>query len=620
MKPRTKVLAAIYFVMILGVAAFSRFYGNNWDQGQHLNPDERFLTMVATGMEWPASVKEYLDTDRSKLNPHNNKNDFYVYGTWPVILVKFIAEKMHQGDYGGLTLIGRIISGLCDMLTLMVVFLFGKRLSFLLRANAQHDKRQTEPRDLVMGLFSMGLYGLMALPIQLSHFYTTDPYLTLFLTISLFILLFSPSLGTGVLLGVSTGFALSAKISGFLIFPVICLYGLVYIFPELSSAIKRSYRNSFNTEKSVWKSLFSKCVQLFIFYSVFSVFFYLSFRLLMPYLFATPNLITVSLNHKVLDNWKTLEGFNNANAWFPPSVQWINQAKISYPFFDIAFIGLGLPMAMVCFSGILLAIKKTKKYSILLLPLAVVGVTFFYQGVQFGMNMRYFLPLYPVFAVMGGLFLLTVYSSSLWKKQPVRISSGILIGISLLIWPVSFLRIYTRPHSRVSASEWIYTNIPPGSHVSYEHWDDPLPLNLPDYPASNNYPGVELPMFGDDSPEKWKDLEKKLDTVDYLVLSSNRVYGSTGSVPERYPLTAKFYDQLFSGKLAFKKVAEFTSRPGLSIPIDACIPIPLFNYGFLDTRTKVKQPCQGIEFIDDYTDESWTVYDHPKVTIFQKKF
>jgi hypothetical protein len=59
-----------------------------------------------------------------------------------------------------------------------------------------------------------------------------------------------------------------------------------------------------------------------------------------------------------------------------------------------------------------------------------------------------------------------------------------------------------------------------------------------------------------------------------------------------YPLTNQYYKDLFSGQLGFEKIAEFTSYPT----------IPFIN----------------VQIKDDSADESFTVYDHPKIIIFKK--
>jgi hypothetical protein len=60
-----------------------------------------------------------------------------------------------------------------------------------------------------------------------------------------------------------------------------------------------------------------------------------------------------------------------------------------------------------------------------------------------------------------------------------------------------------------------------------------------------------------------------------------------------YPLTAKYYKNLFSGKLGFKKIQEFKSEPT----------IPFINIGINDLSA----------------DENFTVFDHPTIMIFKKK-
>ena len=68
----TKRAAALCSVTLLAMAAILRLHGLDWDQGQHLHPDERFLTMVETAIVPPHSIAEYFDTARSPLNPANH--------------------------------------------------------------------------------------------------------------------------------------------------------------------------------------------------------------------------------------------------------------------------------------------------------------------------------------------------------------------------------------------------------------------------------------------------------------------------------------------------------------------------------------------------------------------
>ena len=69
--PGHPLVTGAALLVILLVAAYFRFTGLNWDDGHHLHPDERFLTMVENALELPGSVGAYFDTAQSPLNPHN---------------------------------------------------------------------------------------------------------------------------------------------------------------------------------------------------------------------------------------------------------------------------------------------------------------------------------------------------------------------------------------------------------------------------------------------------------------------------------------------------------------------------------------------------------------------
>src|SRR5512137_676526 len=99
-------------VLILLAGAYLRTTGLDWDEGQHLHPDERFLTMVESGIspvkacnlpdtpiencpnsqkDW-LSFSEYFNSAESSLNPHNRGYTFFVYGTLPIFMVRYVAE------------------------------------------------------------------------------------------------------------------------------------------------------------------------------------------------------------------------------------------------------------------------------------------------------------------------------------------------------------------------------------------------------------------------------------------------------------------------------------------------------------------------------------------------
>src|SRR5260370_41929770 len=96
-----------------------------------------------------------------------------------------------------------------------------------------------------------------------------------------------------------------------------------------------------------------------------------------------------------------------------------------------------------------------------------------------------------------------------------------------LLWAVAFTAIYRNPQSRVAASEWIYANIPKGSVLASEHWDDALPLRIHGRdPYDGFYQGVQMHWYAEDTQQKLIEALTLLDRADYIILSSNRLYES----------------------------------------------------------------------------------------------
>lgn len=573
----------LFFIGILLLTIGTRFTGLSWDKGQHLNPDERFLTMVAPELKFPKTIGEYFNTDTSPLNPHNKGFTFFVYGTWPMILVKGVGEALGKGGYDNLLTVGRITMATIDVFTACVVFAITKRIA---KSNAK-------------ALMAFFFYAIMVLPIQQAHFFTVDSILTFCLAVTLLFLTFPINGTTGMLVGIAFGLSLATKISAA---PVLAV---IVIITGLSLLVNK------------------KVSQTICFYLFFVLFSYCTLRVFLPYLFADSAFLSFHLNSKLMGNWKQLESFNDPKAWFPPGVQWIGTPPILYPLIQITFFGLGLPLMILVLTGVLWTVHTAKRQFYYFLPILFSLVIFLYEGVQYAKSMRYFLPMYPALAVTTGIFFIEMITKGKIPHDKKRLSIQKFVHWGLVtllflsfLWPTAFLFIYTKEHPRIAASNWIYTNIPSGTKLTYEHWDDPLPLNVE--PKNNSiYTTLELPMYDPEGSTKWSTIEKKLTEADYIILSSNRVYGSIGQALFRYPVDETYYQALFNGRLGFTKVAEFTNRPFLPFPIPLCIIPPFTNYGWVDhAQTSCIQ--NGVSFVDDYADESFTVYDHPKVFIFKK--
>ncbi|MDD4736854.1 MAG: DUF2298 domain-containing protein, partial [Kiritimatiellae bacterium] len=209
--------------------------------------------------------------------------------------------------------------------------------------------------------------------------------------------------------------------------------------------------------------------------------------------------------------------------------------------------------------------------------------------------MRYFLPVYPALVLLSAWWLMRV-SEWIRRTAPagfhwVRHAPWMVILVMTGLWASAFSSIYHCPHTRISASRWMFQAIPSGSGVACEHWDDELPLSC-QQPGEQipRFNRISLPLYDADTPEKRERLLDCLSRTDFVVLSSDRLIGSIPRLPTRYPMTTRYYDALLDGSLGFEQVAEFVSPPTLG--------------------TRV--------FDDSSAEEAFSVYDHPRVRIFSK--
>ncbi|HSJ55127.1 MAG TPA: glycosyltransferase family 39 protein, partial [Anaerolineae bacterium] len=225
--PRAALALALLGILILG-SAF-RFYNVNWDEGTyHIHPDERHTTMVVTRIQWPASLAEYFDTSRSPLNARN-VDTVYFYGTLPLFLTKAVAGQLDAlaprvpfleadqsfGSYDRVHLVGRVLSALFDLGSVLLTFFLGRRL-FGWR----------------VGLAAAFLLSVTVLNIQGSHYFAVDTFLTFFVILTIWFTL-DVAEGRGwpsfLGLGLSMGLTLACKVSVFLLVVVVALGAWVRI-------------------------------------------------------------------------------------------------------------------------------------------------------------------------------------------------------------------------------------------------------------------------------------------------------------------------------------------------------------------------------------------------------
>lgn len=574
-----RVKNSYILLAILIIASILRLIGLNWDQGHYFHPDERFLNMAIQELELPQSFSEYLDPQQSTLNPRNIGRDFFVYGNFPITLSKIINEFLNKQSLAEITITGRVLSTLADLMIIPLIY-----LTVLLLENHFKDKKlRINPATK---FWASLIYALMVLPIQQSHFFTTDTFLNLFVFASFYFSLkyfFQKKFIYPILAGVFLGLALASKITAIFILPLnISLLILHFVWPIRKQFAKNSILKNFR-----------KILLLII---IFITPAYIALRLASPYMFETASFWQVTINNKFIDNLIELRTVSNMDTWYPPAIQWINRSSF-FGLKNLIIFGVGIISSTLSILGIVIVIKKIislfkqvklqKKLLVFTLIIFWLNSFLIYYSQQFVQSMRYYLLIYPFLAIFAAIACTTLLKNTL-KKLKIKI----ILILSIAIWPLMFISVYIKDHPRVQASEWIYQNIPNGSIILTEHWDDILPVNLNSF--QKQYQNHQLSVFNPDDDTKFEEIDENLKTADYYILSSNRAWGSIIRVPEKYPQMSKFYQDLLAGRSQYQLVAKFSSYPSL-------------KYLGID-----------LNLDDSWAEEAFSVYDHPEVLIFQK--
>ena len=578
-------------VLVLAIAAILRFNGLNWDEGHHLHPDERFLSTVTNDLVWPENFSNYFNPDISTLSPYSNPNmGLYVYGMLPVYIVKWVAIHLDKNNYDQITQVGRAMSGLFDLGAILLLYLIAKKL---------YGKK--------IGLLAATLLSFSVLNIQLSHFYTVDTFANLFILATIYFLLRAQENGRWLdyaLTGLMFGLGLASKLSVFtLVAPI-----LVIVAFDL-------YRRA--KEGDIRSAIEHTAIRTLTIFVIAIV----TFRIIQPIAFAGPSFWNWTLNPKWTEDILEQQKITKGQTDLPWVQQWTGRS-IAFPLYNIIIWGMGLPLGLASFEGLALAAYELLRYRRLehLIPVTYVGVTFVYHAITFIKFMRYFLPIYPFLAMMAAYLIYRLWESSFIPAPQAEAASGLkssnrtlfekarrlvlsrplilsliaLIVAGTFLYALAFSSIYLRSNTRIAASRWMQQNIPNGSTLANEHWDDWLPIGgvdgISSYGDNGLFKAVEMRNYEDDTPDKLNWMVDNLTQADYIILSSNRLYDSIPRLPMRYPLTIQYYRLLFSGKLGFERVKEFTSYPTLL----------------------------GIQIPDQSAEESFSVYDHPRVQIFKK--
>ena len=625
-RPSVRARASrVAILVILAAALGLRLYGLGWDEGYPYtpHPDERFILSKAAELSLPGlgDLGTLLDADLSTWNPRR-----FAYGSLPLYLLKGVQtsyELLAEQPLHDLRIAGRVISALADFATVVLVFLLG---------SMAYGRR--------VGLIAAALVATAVIHVQLSHFFAVDTLLTLFVVGGLYFLVRvarDGRTGDSVAAGALIGLGLATKVSIAPLLGAFALAHVMYALSMLSSVdvpFDRRWRRAAVGLAAGAGTAFAVLV------------------VAQPYMFLDWDRFYAD----VIEQSEMVRRIRD----YPYTRQYIDTTPYLYHVRQLATWGLGWPLGLLAWGGLAFAALRGLRLSVgaaymvagVALPAALLVystsavaivaasgiallalaatlpfrspesrtdvlllswvVPYFLVIGSFDVKfLRYLLPITPFMLLFGARMLAAVWDRALAYRstlKPYLAAGGIVLLGASIFYTLAYVSIYSERHTAVRASEWIDENVRGPNTILKEHWEESLP-------ELYAYNVRELKLYDPDSPQKTLEMAASLASADYLVFYSNRLYGTIPRLPERYPVSDRFYDVLFSGRLGYRLVHVETAYP------------ELFGVSFVDDtfeRPGVVEP----EALNDLrqsalslrlgaADESFTVYDHPKVLILR---
>ncbi len=463
MKQRLTIPSHRVLLLVILLAALTmRVIGINWDQGSHMHPDERFLTTIASAIGKPDNLTSearnrcpdtarhtaYFDTQCSVFNPNNISEGSYVYGTLPLFIINLAGQGAAALNIGGLEnpshwvgydyihLVGRFVSAIADTITILVLYLIGKRLF-----TRNH------------GILAATLYAFAVLPIQLSHYWTVDVQSHLYVALALYgaieIGLRGRFWGYAIF-GLALAAALASRVN---LYPLAGALPLVLLlrywlgwYEHREAGVSALYRQTVRQ-----KALEDGLLTLFAIALAL-----VAFRVFQPYAFVGPGINDWTFDPEWLRELLSVSDLSRlpSEGW-PPSVQWFGRIPFVYPWVQMVLWGMGIALGTVATfalaASFVLQVRKRRPVFAMALLAVWILAYFATTGGIHQMTMRYYLPIY------GALILLATWGIF---ALPARFSGAALattVGLTGL-WAIAFLNIYLQPFTRIEASRWMENN------------------------------------------------------------------------------------------------------------------------------------------------------------------
>lgn len=643
-------------LLLILLAGFGlRVWNLNFDRGIGSHPDERSTAcFYATTIKLPGTWEEFWDPQRSPMNPlwdvQNQRTRSFTYGHLPLYLGVVMGEVFHRAApvaaaigvpaesvdlmaranaaCDALAVAGRLTIALFDTLTIFLLYLLGSRM--MGRGG---------------GLLAAAFYAFTAQAIQLSHFFAMDPASTTFTVLA--VLGGVSMIGrrklppVALLTGVASGLAIASKFSALPVLATPAVAALVVVWREVQQSRQEARPQDGRVAFWALSSVGAAWAAAFVTFFVTSPYAVLDWSN-----FARAVLVEQGMMVRGVADFPFTRQYRNTL----PYVYFIQQ-QVQW--------GLGWPLGLVALAGTCYAVWELVRSLVRLLTtwlalsrqqgklrwlndrqlanLIVWSWVFPYfaiTGAFLAKFNRYMSPLLPFLLLWAAWLIVALWKAGEKKRlgdleigddqpdappnrliaqsptplpptldsrrstSPLRLLALLLAALGLVggvFWSLAYVNgVYNREHTWITASRWIYEHAPAGSVILWELWDDPLPKSIPGEPGMDMYSkgltNIDWSPYEEDTADKYTILKQKLREADFVVYSSKRIYDSVDELPQRYPMTTLYYEAMWDGRLGFELAQEVTSPPQLL----------------------------GVTFDDRHADESFSLYDHPQVSIFRK--
>ncbi len=469
---------ALLVVVLLGIGF--RFAWARWDEGALLHPDEYGLTGTLTRLSLPKSGVEWFDTRLSPMSPYPRydlegrrlpdkaPDEAMRWGQGPQFLIRGAAELLSGRPeapgpdftrFADLRLLGRRLSAVTSVLTLGLLFVLARRLS--------------GPRA---ALLATALAALAPLPLQQARFLTVDGFAALFATAALLpvVRIAAPragergALGPAALFGLLAAMAVTSRLN---LVPIVLLLPLALLLRERDAPLPVLLR------RAAVPALLGAIV------------FLATFRVTQPMSFRAPrgetSPFTLTLNPDWLRNVELARAESALETSAPPAEQWTGRTQLLFPSLNTFLWGLGIPGGFLALAGLglsLAAIAKrgARAWPGMLVLLAWTVAFFLFMALRPVSSVRYFLPLYPLFALLGALALERLEKRL--RKGPSRLAPAVPAAAVLLAlaWAWGFTGIWRRPNTRIAASRYLYATLPVATNVVLDGGEGPRRIPVRD--------------------------------------------------------------------------------------------------------------------------------------------